>query len=255
MAERSSRRKPPKADPNVRDASERAPLVQHAIEVKRLATELREGNATAALVAALQQRKQELSALADRADSLAATAASLRASGATVSSPETSTAARKSLGELRSEYGEDAQAASDKPTKWLKQPLDSVETSLKAAWQRLLPPTAAAKAIAELLRTLPDFAEPRKRLLEVVAAVEKAQASLPRTGAEAALAADWRRQVEQQLAKLEDAGVDRDVQDFLRAAGSGVPLDSLLKNEAVLGFLRKYGLLGSLSVTFRDRSR
>jgi DNA repair exonuclease SbcCD ATPase subunit len=220
-----------------------------------LALQVRDHQETAEHLAALQQRRDQLEALATRLETLLDAARVLRAEGASIPAARELQAAKQAALDLKVRYERDPQSVRRAQPAALEFPLQSVEDALRRSWSEMAAPKPDAVALAQLLARFPQFRGAQTEISQLCEELKKAATALPTCTGEMTRVSTLKQTLKDRIEALEDDGMDGAAQRFLRRSASGVPLEQLLSEPNVLEFLRAHGLLSALTVSFRPNGR
>ncbi len=233
----------------------KGPLGLTARRVHALAEEVRDHQATTQHLAALQQRRGHLEALATRVEVLVDAARVLDSAGAAVPAAPEVARARQVTAELRERYERDPQSVRRALPPSLELPLQHLENALLQSWNELAAPQPGAVALAQLLARFPHFREAQTQIARLCEHLDEATRTLPKAADDLTRVSNRKQELQDRIEALKDDGMDADVQRFLKGTAAGVPLDQLLGEPHVLEFLRPHDLLSSLTVSFRPKAR
>lgn len=230
------------------------PVGVTASRVRDLAVRVRDHQETSEHIAALQQRIDQLDALATRLQDLLSAARVLKKAGAVLPVPRELRTAKQTVLDLKERYQRDPQSVRRAQPAGLESPIRPLDEALQKSWKELATPRPGAVALAQLLGRFPLFREAQIEIAELCEKLEGKASALPRSEDDHTRVVDLNQQLRDRIEALEGDGMDSDVQRFLRGTARGVPLDQLLREPHVLDFLRTHDLLPSLTVSFRPNS-
>lgn len=222
------------------------PLAGLAQRVRDKARQLHTLRTDAHQLQELKNRKERLRELADRSVSLASTARILRNAGRPFVVPAAVVTA------ALQEIAESQQRGPGRVTK-IEEALRQVELALKGAWQAPIPDLESARSIATLVERFPQLKGAGVRIQDAADRLAKSLDTLPTTPTHAQTAARLLNALNAEVLRLQEQGLDADVQRFLGQSAAGVTLEALLEAPEILKFLREHQLLSSFTVKLRTQ--